>query len=100
MNRNKPNKRISRRTGLDRRWIPSANHQPERRRTRDRRTIRNRSYLEPIELNGVAENTELFPQIDIQANQVEAKIAALPLDEKGLCAPREAVFKRVASDDG
>jgi len=100
MNRNKPSKRISRRTGLDRRWIPSVNHQPERRRSRDRRTIRHRSFLEPIELNGAAENSERFPEINIQTKQLEAKNAALPLDEKGFSVAREAVFKRVTSDNG
>ena len=99
MNRNKPSERISRRTGLDRRWIPSANHQPERRRSRDRRTIRNRSFLEPFESKGVEENSELFPEINIQTSQPEAKILALPFDEKGISEPREAIFKRITSDD-
>jgi hypothetical protein len=99
MKKNKPNNPPTRRTGLDRRWIPSANHQPERRRSRDRRTIRNRSFLEPFESKGVEENSELFPEINIQARQPEAKILALPFDEKGSSEPRETVFKRITSDD-
>ena len=91
---------VSRRTGLDRRWIPSANHQPERRRRRDRRAIRNRSFLEPIDLNGAEENRELFPDINVQSGQPEAKNSTLPFDEKGFSVPREAVFKRGLSDDG
>ena len=100
MNKNKPSKEISRRTGLDRRWIPSTDHHPERRRSRDRRTIRNRSFLEPLELNGVSENRELFPEINIRTNRPAAKNAVLPLDEKGSSVPRKTVFKRVTSDDG
>jgi hypothetical protein len=56
--------------------------------------------LEPIELNGAAENSERFPEINIQTKQLEAKNAALPLDEKGFSVAREAVFKRVTSDNG
>ena len=99
MKKNKPRNAITRRTGLDRRWIPSANHQPERRRSSDRRTIRNRSFLEPLESKGAEENSELFPEINIQAKQPEAKNLALPFDEKGVSGPREAVFKRITSDD-
>ena len=99
MKKNKPSNAITRRTGLDRRWIPAENHQPERRRSRDRRTIRNRSFLEPFESKGVEENSELFPEINIQTSQPEAKILALPFDEKGISEPREAIFKRITSDD-
>jgi hypothetical protein len=56
--------------------------------------------LEPIELNGVAEHRELFPEINIQTSQLEAKNVTSSLDEKGLSVIREVVFKRVASDDG
>jgi hypothetical protein len=38
-----PSVLISRRTGIDRRWIPSEGHQPERRRGGDRRTDRKRA---------------------------------------------------------
>lgn len=100
MKKNKPSNPNTRRTGLDRRWIPSANHQPERRRSRDRRTIRNRSFLEPLASKGVAENSELFPEINILTSQPEAKHAALPFEEKGFSEPREAVFKKITSDDG
>ncbi len=99
MKKNKPSNANTRRTGLDRRWIPSADHQPERRRSRDRRTIRNRSFLEPFESKGVEENSELFPEINIQTSQPEAKILALPFDEKRLSEPQETVFKRITSDD-
>lgn len=99
MKKNKPSNPTTRRTGLDRRWIPSANHQPERRRSRDRRTIRNRSFLEPFASKGVEENSEPFPEINIQVRQPEAKILALPFDEERLSEPRETIFKRITSDD-
>ena len=99
MKKNKPSNPTTRRTGLDRRWIPSANHQPERRRSRDRRTIRNRSFLEPFASKGVEENSEPFPEINIQVRQPEGKILALPFDEKRLSDPRETIFKRITSDD-
>ena len=99
MNKNKPSKKISRRAGIDRRWIPSTDHHPERRRSRDRRTIRNRSFLEPLELNGAPENRELFPEINIRTNRTEAKNAAMPSDEKNFSVLPKAVFKRVTSGD-
>lgn len=99
MNKNKPRNPTTRRTGLDRRWIPSADHQPERRRSRDRRTIRNRTFLEPFESKVEEENSELFPEINVQTSRPEAKHAALPFDEKGFSGPREAVFKRITSED-
>lgn len=100
MNKIKPRNPITRRTGIDRRWIHSANHQPERRRNRDRRTVRTRSFLESFEANGVAENTEPFPEIDIQASRPDENLADVPFEEKGFSESREAVFKRVASEDG
>jgi len=39
---------VSRRTGIDRRWIPSDNHQPERRGGADRRAKRKRSFTDPL----------------------------------------------------
>jgi len=37
-----------RRAGFDRRWIPSKNHHPERRRGGDRRAVQKRSFSEPL----------------------------------------------------
>ena len=39
----------SRRTGIDRRWIPSENHQPERRGGTDRRSGPKRPFLVPLD---------------------------------------------------
>jgi hypothetical protein len=99
MKKNKPRNPITRRTGLDRRWIPARNHQPERRRSADRRTIKNRTFLEPFASKAAEEDSELFPEINVQAEQPEVKLLALPFDQKGCTAPREAVLKRITSDD-
>ena len=99
MKKNKPYKPISRRTGLDRRWIPGENHQPERRRSSDRRTIRNRTFLAPFESKAEQEGNEQLPEINVQAGRPQAKLLALPFDERVCSGPREAVFKRITSDD-
>jgi hypothetical protein len=99
MKKNKADNPTTRRTGLDRRWIPSANHQPERRRSTDRRTIRNRSFLEPFASKGEEADNELFPEINLQTSPPEAKRPALPLDDNRRSGPREAVFKRITSED-
>jgi hypothetical protein len=46
---NKSTPFVSRRSGIDRRWIPSQDHQPERRRGKDRRKVRTRSFLESLD---------------------------------------------------
>ena len=43
-----PSVLISRRTGIDRRWIPSKGHQPERRRGGDRRADRKRTFNQQL----------------------------------------------------
>ncbi|WP_319404564.1 hypothetical protein [uncultured Desulfosarcina sp.] len=97
---NTPSTTISRRTGIDRRWIPSANHQPERRRSRDRRTIGNRSFLEPFELNGTEETRKLFPEIKFPTSRPEMTDAPFSFDEKGFSAPREAATEKDVSEGG
>ena len=88
-----PHTIISRRTGLDRRWIHSADYQPERRRRGDRRAIRRRSVSEPLELGATAENRELFPEINLEESKPERKKPALSFDEKGFPGPPEAISK-------
>jgi hypothetical protein len=46
----------SRRAGFDRRWIPSENHHPERRRGGDRRAARQRSFSDPLVPDAPGEN--------------------------------------------
>jgi hypothetical protein len=55
---------ISRRTGLDRRWITSAGHQPERRRGGDRRTQKKRSFTEPLALVDPQEKSVALVAVD------------------------------------
>lgn len=88
-----PHTLISRRTGLDRRWIHSSDHQPERRRRGDRRTIRRRSVSEPLELGATAENKELFPEINLDESKPEGKKPALSFDEKGFPVSSEPISK-------
>lgn len=40
---------ISRRSGIDRRWITSTDHHPERRSGKDRRSSQQHDFLLPIE---------------------------------------------------
>jgi hypothetical protein len=54
----------SRRSGFDRRWIPSENHQPERRRGKDRRKTRKRSFLVPLDPEVSESSGTVFPEID------------------------------------
>ena len=97
---NKPTTLISRRTGLDRRWIPSADHQPERRRGSGRRTIRKRSFLEPIALDGPEESSVPFPEIDPGAKTPVANHSVLLLTEKWTPLRPDVVPKKESSDDG
>ncbi len=57
----KQNDLPSRRTGLDRRWIPSPGHQPERRRGQDRRAVKTRNFTD-----GFGPASETAPQKNIQ----------------------------------
>jgi len=100
MDKIKSGQPISRRTGLDRRWIPSANHQPERRRSRERRMIRNRSFLEPFDSNGADENSAVSSEINTQTIQTEVKNPALAFDKEGFYANRGAVVSKGAPNDG
>ena len=57
----------SRRTGLDRRWIPSTNHHPERRRGEDRRSVRKRSFTDPFESDDSKRPDEALARIESEA---------------------------------
>jgi hypothetical protein len=96
----RPDTIISRRTGLDRRWIPSADHQPERRRGRDRRADRKRSFSKFLELNTTEEKRELFPEINAGNQPNETKKDALPFDGKRFSPSVEIGETSKPSDDG
>lgn len=82
-----------RRSGLDRRWIPSKNHQPERR------TVRNRSVSESPGLAVVPENRELFPEIPPPTKEPPEKHPALLIDEKAFRGFPGTVSKEEPDDD-
>ncbi len=96
----KPTGVIARRTGLDRRWIASGKHHPERRRCRDRRAIRKRSFLEPLELNASEEPRVPSAEVDSNPGKPEAKHPEFSLG--GQWSPRRppSMPKKVTSDDG
>jgi hypothetical protein len=96
---NRPTALISRRTGIDRRWIPSSGHHPERRRNTDRRSVRDRSAAVLPELKGVAENKDLFPEIRTGKKNREEKNVSLPFDRKGFSPLSETMSKREPSDE-
>jgi len=55
---------VSRRTGIDRRWIPSQNYQPERRGGKDRRATRKRSFTDVLVLNEPEKKVVSPPGVD------------------------------------
>lgn len=59
---------ISRRTGIDRRWIPSEGHQPERRRGGDRRTHRKRTFNQQL-----ISDDEMLEQDPVGARDLPSK---------------------------
>lgn len=73
----KPTIVTSRRTGIDRRWIPSADHQPERRRGSERRKTRKRSFLEPLDANGSTVSPAPFPEITPNIEKDDEKQAGV-----------------------
>ena len=61
-----PSTSVSRRTGLDRRWIPSPDHQPERRSGVDRRQSQQQppeNDLEPAPVKSSADASPGEPRI-------------------------------------
>lgn len=88
MNDNQTNKSTvmnTRRTGLDRRWISSSGHQPERRRGKDRRSTGKRAFAGFPRLNGAGETRERF--------------SGNPFETKETGAKKETVPKREPADD-
>jgi hypothetical protein len=90
---NTPNTMNTRRTGLDRRWISSSGHQPERRRGKDRRSAGKRAFAGFPQLNGAGESRERFP-----GNPSEIK-ETVPSNENGFTPAAEIVPKREPADD-
>ena len=66
---------VSRRSGIDRRWITSTGHRPERRSGKDRRSNQQHDFLLPIDPED--ENTEEITVTDAHGCDEEA--APIPL---------------------
>ena len=77
----------SRRTGIDRRWIPSAGHTPERRRGEDRRKPDRQPFLKSFDDNDADEARSLFPQIDDDAESPSSPAPLSDGDTIALFAP-------------
>jgi hypothetical protein len=89
----------TRRTGLDRRWISSSGHQPERRRGKDRRSREKRAFAGFPKLNGAGENRERFSDNPFEIKETGAKNETVPSNENGLPPAAEIVPKREPADD-
>ena len=84
-----PSVLISRRTGIDRRWIPSEGHQPERRRGGDRRTSPKRTFNQQL-----VTGDETHGHDHVDASHVPSKDAPLkrlPSPEIDAWEPRQPV---------
>jgi hypothetical protein len=80
-----------RRTGLDRRWIPSKNHHPERRRGGDRRAVQQRSFLDSIGLRAPGEADHSTSDVESVSEALESESpAAAPSEDR----PPEALAER------
>lgn len=90
---------ISRRTGIDRRWITSIGHQPERRSGKDRRSTQHRSFLAPIESNDQNTKQTLFGDAPFNAISPEANASDGVDSEKYLSRHPEILAVDDAPDD-
>lgn len=90
---------ISRRTGIDRRWITTLGYHPERRSGKDRRSNQRRSFLSPIELNDQRGQKNPFRD---RHNSDESNRAEAPPGEfsaKPLSRVKETALADRAADD-
>ena len=69
----------SRRTGIDRRWIPSENHQPERRGGKDRRSDPKRPFLAPLDDDRPNEDAPASPAANGDVGDPADTSPAFPL---------------------
>ena len=91
---------ISRRTGLDRRWISSTDHRPERRRGGDRRAIHKRSFSEPLAVVDAPESKVPFPDIDPDSKNAEPDHSDATLVKQWRPQDPGAMTTGVKSEDG
>lgn len=91
--------RVTRRTGLDRRWIPSTDHQPERRHGGDRRTIRQRSLSQPLGTHYPQAGNGRLAGIDPVSRSPEANASALAVSATWTSQAMDAVIEENPADD-
>lgn len=77
---------ISRRTGIDRRWIISKNHHPERRSGKDRRSRQRHDFLPPIE-----QEDENAKEI-LETNEHDCHEEADPIPLKRIVSEKEILL--------
>ncbi len=97
-----PSELISRRTGIDRRWIPSVNHQPERRRGKDRRHIRKRSLTDPLAPDGATSPRAAFPELEANCPISEATSPSIAPPSQAAWPPlqdRESALEKSGKED-
>lgn len=70
----------TRRTGIDRRWIPSQDHQPERRRGKDRRANRTRSFTDPLVVNETEKHADAGNDIGTASFRIGGLHPSVPDD--------------------
>ena len=96
---NTPTSRNTRRTGLDRRWISSSGHQPERRRGEDRRSTGKRAFAGFPRLSGEGDSRARFPGSPFEIKEPGEKNESVPSNENGFTPAEEIVPKREPADD-
>lgn len=91
--------RVTRRTGLDRRWIQSTDHQPERRHGGDRRTIRQRSLSQPLGSNDPQAGDGSLAGIAPIPRPPEANCSALAVSAPWTSQGTGAMLEEKPADD-
>ena len=90
---------ISRRTGIDRRWITTIKYYPERRSGKDRRLTHHRSFLAPIDSE--EQDVQKKPRSDSLSNDGAAAVEKLEVSTSEEPLPRipESAVVDSAADD-
>jgi hypothetical protein len=89
---------ISRRTGIDRRWIPSIGYYPERRRGKDRRSNQKRSFLTPIDSTDEDSRNIPFPNDHSNRKWYDTNRSESVISEKSASRAPDTVLADEVSD--
>lgn len=84
-----------RRAGLDRRWIPSKNHHPERRRGGDRRSMQRRSFSDPLVLEVTGKAEPSIAGFESVSQALEPESSAITTEENRIPEANEDRNKKV-----